>query len=41
MPKKKAADLAKLIKMVKTETTSAEIMKKMGSRPLPSSRPPT
>jgi hypothetical protein len=30
MPKKKAADLAKLIEMVKTETTSAEIMKKMG-----------
>jgi hypothetical protein len=30
MPKKKAVDSAKLIEMVKAETTSAEIMKKMG-----------
>ena len=30
MPKKKALDTAKLIEMVKAETTSAEIMKKMG-----------
>ena len=30
MPKKKALDTAKLIEMVKTETPSAEIMKKMG-----------
>lgn len=30
MPKKKALDTAKLIKMVKDETPSAEIMKKMG-----------
>jgi hypothetical protein len=30
MPKKKALDAAKLIEMVKAETTSAEIMKKMG-----------
>ena len=30
MPKKKALDTAKLIEMVKAETSSAEIMKKMG-----------
>jgi hypothetical protein len=30
MPKKKALDTAKLIEMVKAETPSAEIMKKMG-----------
>jgi hypothetical protein len=30
MPKKKAVDPAKLIEMVKAETPSAEIMKKMG-----------
>jgi hypothetical protein len=30
MPKKKALDAAKLIEMVKAETSSAEIMKKMG-----------
>ena len=30
MPKKKALDTAKLIEMVKEETSSAEIMKKMG-----------
>ena len=30
MPKKKALDTAKLIEMVKNETPSAEIMKKMG-----------
>ena len=30
MPKKKAIDAAKLIEMVKAETPSAEIMKKMG-----------
>jgi hypothetical protein len=30
MPKRKAIDAAKLIEMVKAETTSAEIMKKMG-----------
>ena len=30
MPKKKALDTAKLIEMVKDETPSAEIMKKMG-----------
>jgi len=30
MPRKKAVNLAKLIEMVKAETTSAEIMKKMG-----------
>ncbi len=30
MPKKKALDAGKLIKMVKDETPSAEIMKKMG-----------
>jgi hypothetical protein len=30
MPKKKALDTAKPIEMVKTETPSAEIMKKMG-----------
>jgi hypothetical protein len=30
MPKKKALDTAKLIAMVKEETPSAEIMKKMG-----------
>ena len=30
MPKKKALDTAKLVEMVKAETPSAEIMKKMG-----------
>jgi hypothetical protein len=30
MPKKKALDTTKLIEMVKAETSSAEIMKKMG-----------
>ena len=30
MPKKKALDTAKLIEMVKAETPSSEIMKKMG-----------
>ena len=30
MPKKKVLDTAKLIEMVKAETSSAEIMKKMG-----------
>jgi hypothetical protein len=30
MPKKKALDTAKLIEMVKAETSSAEIMKKFG-----------
>ena len=30
MPKKKALDTAKLIEMVKAETSSSEIMKKMG-----------
>jgi hypothetical protein len=30
MPKKKALDAAKLIEMVKAETSSAEIMKKLG-----------
>ena len=35
MPKKKALDAAKLIEMVEAETPSAEIMKKMGSRPPP------
>ena len=34
MPKKKALDTAKLIEMVKAETSSAEIMKKMGFQDL-------
>jgi hypothetical protein len=39
MPKKKALYAGKLIKMVEDELQAAEIMKKMGSRPQPSSKP--
>jgi hypothetical protein len=37
MPRKKALDAAKLIKMIEDETPQAEIMKKMGFKTSPHS----